>query len=94
MTSVEEVFDSREAVYIMLEFMQGGELFERIAKGGRLSERLTKFYFKQMVLAVQYLHSQGITHRDLKVSLNLININTSQKKSGTILRKAASSQHF
>ncbi|KAI5644298.1 protein kinase domain-containing protein [Phthorimaea operculella] len=64
--STEEVFDSREAVYIVLELMQGGELFDRITKHGRLTERLTRFLFRQMVLAVKYLHSQGITHRDLK----------------------------
>ncbi|KAJ2949058.1 hypothetical protein O0L34_g5998 [Tuta absoluta] len=64
--STEEVFDSREAVYIVLELMQGGELFDRITKHGRLTERLTRFLFRQMVLAVKYLHAQGITHRDLK----------------------------
>lgn len=64
--STEEVFDSRDAVYIILELMQGGELFDRITKNGHLSEPLTRFLFRQMVLAVKYLHSQGITHRDLK----------------------------
>ncbi|KAG6443717.1 hypothetical protein O3G_MSEX003026 [Manduca sexta] len=64
--STEEVFDSRDTVYIIIELMQGGELFERITKCGRLPEILVKFLFRQMVLAVKYLHSQGITHRDLK----------------------------
>ncbi|XP_075977528.1 ovarian-specific serine/threonine-protein kinase loki [Anticarsia gemmatalis] len=64
--STEEVFDSRDAVYIVLELMQGGELFDRITKQGHLTEQLTRFLFRQMVLAVKYLHSQGITHRDLK----------------------------
>lgn len=66
--STEEVFDSKDTVYIVLELMQGGELFDKITKRGCLSESLTRFLFRQMVLAVKYLHSQGITHRDLKVS--------------------------
>ncbi|CAB3221889.1 unnamed protein product [Arctia plantaginis] len=64
--STEEVFDSQEAVYIVLELMQGGELFDRITKQGHLTEHFTRFLFRQMVLAVKYLHSRGITHRDLK----------------------------
>lgn len=67
--SVEEVFDTPDTVYIILELMQGGELFERILQHGKLSELVTRFYFRQMVLAVRYLHSEGITHRDLKVIL-------------------------
>lgn len=53
--------------------MEGGELFDRITKSGCLSEYMTKFFFRQIVLAVKYLHSQGITHRDLKVNI-LLNI--------------------
>ncbi|XP_023936080.1 ovarian-specific serine/threonine-protein kinase Lok-like [Bicyclus anynana] len=64
--STEEVVDSSDAMYIVMEYMQGGELFHRISKRSRLSERHTRFLFRQMVLAVKYLHSQGITHRDLK----------------------------
>jgi serine/threonine-protein kinase Chk2 len=47
--------------------MEGGELFERIKKNNGLSEKTTKFMFYQVVLAVNYLHENGITHRDLKV---------------------------
>lgn len=54
---------------MILELMEGGELFDKISKQGRLSESQTRFLFRQMVLAVKYLHSQGITHRDLKVFL-------------------------
>nr|XP_056715106.1 serine/threonine-protein kinase Chk2 [Euleptes europaea] len=53
--------------YIVLELMEGGELFDRILPPARLSEAICKFYFYQMLLAVQYLHERGIIHRDLKL---------------------------
>ena len=55
-------------VYIILELMEGGELFERIKQTSGLSEKSAKFIFYQVVLAVDYLHEHGITHRDLKVA--------------------------
>ena len=47
--------------------MEGGELFERIKKFNGLPEENAKFIFYQVALAVNYLHENGITHRDLKV---------------------------
>lgn len=63
----EEIIDTKEAVYIILELMEGGELFTRIKIKGGLSEPCAKLIFYQIVLAVHYLHKEGITHRDLKV---------------------------
>ncbi|XP_041979245.1 ovarian-specific serine/threonine-protein kinase Lok [Aricia agestis] len=65
--STEEAYDFPDTVYIVLELMQGGELFDRIFKHGPMPENLARFMFRQIVLAVKYLHANGITHRDLKL---------------------------
>lgn len=64
---MEDIHDTPTAMYIVLELMEGGELFERIKKRGKLTESCGKLIFYQVVLAVYYLHKHGITHRDLKV---------------------------
>lgn len=64
---MEDICDTPTAVYIILELMEGGELFDRIKSRGRLSESCAKLIFYQVILAVHYLHKEGITHRDLKV---------------------------
>ena len=65
---VKHVVDTPDAVYIILELMEGGELFHRIRCSGKLKEREAKLIFYQIVEAVKYLHDNQITHRDLKVS--------------------------
>ncbi|XP_064209683.1 serine/threonine-protein kinase Chk2 isoform X1 [Anguilla rostrata] len=62
----EDFFQTDESYYIVLELMEGGELFDRVKAKKQLPEPIAKMYFYQMLLAVEYLHSQGIIHRDLK----------------------------
>ncbi|XP_032683989.1 ovarian-specific serine/threonine-protein kinase Lok-like [Odontomachus brunneus] len=63
---MKDIHDTPRTVYIVLELMKGGELFEKIRSRGKLSESFTKLIFYQVILAVRYLHKQDITHRDLK----------------------------
>lgn len=48
--------------------MSGGELFDRIVEKGFYTEKDASALIKQVLDAVNYLHSLGIVHRDLKVS--------------------------
>lgn len=52
--------------YIFLEYANGTELYDRIDPDKGLSHRMSRNYFHQLLLAVQYIHSQGFTHRDIK----------------------------
>ncbi|XP_067329683.1 serine/threonine-protein kinase Chk2 [Anolis sagrei] len=72
-------FYEGEDFYIVLELMEGGELFYKVRRPAKLSEETSKFYFYQMLLAVQYLHQNGIIHRDLKLE-NILLSSPSEEK--------------
>ncbi|ESK94919.1 camk camkl gin4 protein kinase [Moniliophthora roreri MCA 2997] len=61
-----DVWDLPDEIYLILEYVQGGELFDYLCEKGRLpaSEALT--YFQQIIQAVDYCHRFNIAHRDLK----------------------------
>ncbi|KAI4303699.1 hypothetical protein MLD38_039300 [Melastoma candidum] len=61
-----EVMASKKRIYIVLELVTGGELFDKIASKGRLKEDEARKYFQQLINAVDYCHSRSVFHRDLK----------------------------
>ena len=52
--------------YIIMELCENGELFRYITENGRLSELEARYFLKQILEALLYIHSQGIVHRDIK----------------------------
>lgn len=60
-----EVMASKTKIYFAMEYVRGGELFNKVAKG-KLREEVARKYFQQLVDAVEFCHSRGVYHRDLK----------------------------
>ena len=67
------VFQSSSTIFLVMEYIQGKELFEIIIKKKRLSELESLFYFQQLISGIEYLGKLGIAHRDLKPENLLIN---------------------
>ncbi|RHN39647.1 putative protein kinase CAMK-CAMKL-CHK1 family [Medicago truncatula] len=70
-----EVMASKTKIYIVLELVNGGELFDKIATNGKLKEDEARSYFQQLINAVDYCHSRGVYHRDLKPENLLLDTN-------------------
>lgn len=56
----------KKVMFAVLQLAPGGEIFEFLAKTGRFSEPVARFYFKQMIEALDHCHSKGFAHRDMK----------------------------
>jgi serine/threonine protein kinase len=74
-----EVIASKTKIYIVLEYVTGGELFDKIVHQGRLNEDDSRKYFQQLIEAVDYCHSRGVYHRDLKPENLLLDSNGNLK---------------
>lgn len=61
-----EVFETKNFLYLVLELVTGGELFDQIVARGEYSEQDASGIVRQIISAVAHLHANGIAHRDLK----------------------------
>ncbi|KAL6620029.1 hypothetical protein ACP70R_035168 [Stipagrostis hirtigluma subsp. patula] len=87
-----EVMATKSKIYFVLEYVKGGELFNKIAKG-KLREDAARKYFQQLVSAVDFCHSRGVYHRDLKPENLLVDENGNLKISDFGLSALAESRH-
>ena len=77
--ALKEVLASRTKIFIVLELVTGGELFDKIVSEGRFKETMARKYFRQLVDGVQYCHNAGVCHRDLKPENLLLDENANLK---------------
>jgi serine/threonine protein kinase len=71
---VKEVFFDRfkGKVYQVMEFVEGIEILDDLAQTGSFTEERARGVFRQIVSAVEYLHSKNVCHRDIKPSNILV----------------------
>lgn len=61
-----DIWENRSEIYLILEYIDQGDLFTFINTKGRLSEEVAVYFFRQMISAIAYCHSFNVCHRDLK----------------------------
>eukprot|EP00903_Cladosiphon_okamuranus_P006192 g6089.t1 len=63
---MEDVFESDAKIHMVMEIMQGGELFDYVVEKGKLSESEASVMVRKVTSALAYMHSMNVIHRDLK----------------------------
>uniref|UniRef100_A0A8C6PIU5 Optineurin n=1 Tax=Nothobranchius furzeri TaxID=105023 RepID=A0A8C6PIU5_NOTFU len=64
--ALEDIYESPDHLYLVMQLVSGGELFDRIVEKGFYTEKDASTLIRQVLDAVNYLHKMGIVHRDLK----------------------------
>jgi len=68
----EEVFLTEKHIGIAMEYASGGDLFDYTVKRGGLKEDEARWFFQQLICAVDYMHTKGVANRDMKLENSLL----------------------
>ncbi|KAK7347691.1 hypothetical protein VNO80_22229 [Phaseolus coccineus] len=63
---IHEVVATKTKIYIVMEYVSGGQLLDKLSYGEKLNEREARKLFQQLIDALDYCHNKGVYHRDLK----------------------------
>ena len=74
-TKILETFESEKYMLIIMEYISGGNLQNFVKKRRKLSEKMAKILFRQIIQGIKYIHSRGIVHRDIKLENILLDLN-------------------
>ena len=61
-----ETYSTVHNIYLMMEYIEGGDLFDYINKNTFLPENKACYFFRQLIGVIEYLNNMGISHRDIK----------------------------
>ena len=64
--NLHEVLNSKSSLYMVMDLVQGGELFDAVAEQGRLHEDEARMYFQQLADGIHHCHMRRVYHRDIK----------------------------
>ncbi|KAG7395608.1 hypothetical protein PHYBOEH_003445 [Phytophthora boehmeriae] len=73
---LEQAFEDENYLILIMELMEGGELFDAIVNKGKFSEREATHVARCILSAIQHMHERGVVHRDLKPENMLLAVST------------------
>ena len=74
-----ETYETKKHICIVMEYICAGDLLTYIKKRSKLTEPVAKFIFKQIILAIKYIHDNNIIHRDIKLDNILLDLDNNIK---------------